>query len=78
MFGGTLYETSGATYTSYFTNNASRIKKTEFQFAEYWWLRTSSKITQPYGQHFQSIDKNGKQAGGLFTNTNAIIFGFCM
>lgn len=76
MFGGSSYESSGCTYTAFFTSNAKRIKKTGLLgtgSANVWWLRSAYTS---YG-YFRDVNNNGTA-----TNTNAnsaygVAFGFC-
>jgi hypothetical protein len=68
---GTGYETTGAVYSSKFTNNASRIKK-RMGSAENWWLRSANYT---YSFRYVSSDGNSAYSGVYFAS--GVALGFC-
>jgi len=73
MFGGSSYESAGCTYTSFFTDNASRIKKLGLAgSANGWWLRSASN-----GSGFYVVGDGGS-VGNLYASLSiGAVFGFC-
>ena len=70
----TVIETSGCTYTGFFTDNASRIKywKCSIYDPSSWWLRSKYNRKNHYYVHNQGSTAYSSQN----TNMN-IVFGFC-
>lgn len=67
-------ETQGAVYTTFFTNDAKRIKaKTGTSSAVGWATRTASG-----NDAFYLVGYNGASSGGAAKNDNAIALGFCL
>lgn len=68
-------ETSGADYTSYFTDNASRIKYYSGDDI-YWWLRSA---TSTGGKRFEIVHYTGASSNNLASQTSTgVALGFCM
>lgn len=68
---GSDYETTGAVYSSKFTNSASRNKRNGS--ANSWWLR-SVHITK---NNFRSVNNTGSSKYGSATGVNGVALGFC-
>ena len=76
MFGGSSYESSGCTYTAFFTSDAKRIKKTGLLgtgSADYWWLR-SARASDGY---FRNVSNYGTANNDSANDANGVAFGFC-
>ena len=73
MFGGTSYENSGIDYTSFFTDNTSRIKKYGIGgSANYWWLRSAYSAT-----NFAHVYGSGSNNYNNASYSNGAALGFC-
>lgn len=73
-FGYTDVESSGAEYTSFFSSDATRIKK-YCGTTDGWWLRTPMVYDQYV--HF-AVNSNGGLGHTDVDRTVGVVFGFCM
>lgn len=65
-------ETSGAEYTGYFTDKASRVKSNANGVASPWWLRSSQS-----NYDFYMLNYAGNLRNGSRKNANGVVIGFC-
>lgn len=76
MFGGSSYESSGCTYTAFFTGNTQRVKNTGLLgtgSANTWWLRSASASDGTFRTVTFSGAANYTGAG----TARGVAFGFC-
>ena len=73
MFGGTSFETSGATYTSYFTSDISRIKY-YYNGNASWWLRSACI---DFSGGFELVESDGSSGSTNSNIDNGVALGFC-
>lgn len=72
-FGGTNYETTGATYTGLFTANSARIKcKVGSTSTTYWWLRSANSL-----ERFYSVYISGAVNNAIADGFYGVALGFC-
>lgn len=67
-------ETSGPKYTSYFTNDNSRIKRNSVGSADYWWLRSA---VNTMSLNFHVIRPSGTLSGQGAAYSDGVVLGFC-
>lgn len=71
------YENSGCDYSSFFTNDASRIKKSGIGVAgsaSGWWLRSAFTST-----YFRNVSNSGTAGNNNNpSNSSGVVFGFCI
>lgn len=72
MYGTGNYENTGCVYTSFFTNNNSRIKKLNGT-AYAWWTRSAENETR-----FYNVSNNGGPAIAYQAQTHGVVPGFCI
>lgn len=72
-FGTGGCEDSGAEYTSYFTNEASRIKSYNGS-ADFWWLRSADS---GYYNFFRCVYYTGSNTSRNATSSYGVVLGFC-
>lgn len=66
------FETSGATYTGYFTNDATRVKRYGNNPSVYWLRSASSR-----NDLFRSVSLSGSSHHGPANIDNGVVLGFC-
>lgn len=73
MFGGTSWENNGVDYTSFFTDNTSRIKmKGLSSISDYWWLRSVDSATR-----FRTVSNSGSSSSVDVVGRYGVALGFC-
>ena len=74
IFGGTVRETSGVSYSTSFPDNTSRTKqKTGSSYTSEWWLRTAYVATE-----FLSIENGSANNDCLSGYDRGVVLGFCL
>lgn len=72
IFGGSLYETDGVTYTTYFNSATARTKYLNGS-TSLWWLRSASSTTK-----FRDVASNGNVTNDNASGTSGVVLGFCI
>lgn len=72
IFGGSSFERSGAEYSAFFCDYASRIKCNADGSAVWWWLRSASTRNG-----FYSVYTDGSYSNYNASNTGGVALGFC-
>ena len=75
MFGGTSYETSGSSYTSYFTNKASRVK--HYSGSAIGWCLRSSHSSYNNNDRFCYVGYDGRDDYTYSYTAFGVALGFC-
>ena len=72
IFNVTTYESTGAVYSSKFTDASSRIKYDSTATATYWWLRSASS-----GTYFRIVYGGGTANDNIASRSYGVALGFC-